>query len=604
MAPGSVSLRQRLGGKRAISWQAVVIGDTLIVLLATLLAAASPGTRRVIDAAVDAFAITAATAIVAAVYTGLAHVTIFRNREQHPVPVPVMIGFHLSIGVLFLVGFAVGAAILSVPRLGGSLGFSMAVLAGGLLVCLPTTLLLDHADRYRKARVGLIFRVVESERLRISEWSLRRALRSLVGQVNNESTLADLTDRLDMLDLSDDASLSTMQLWQVSHDHHQESAPTQNTAGTGLGRRESDGEALTTRIAARIDGQFPAVRWSASLPAVTSTPLRFPFATSFLSIVMVWVFLTSFLPSSVAVPIAFTVAAGIVVEYRFLGFGSTSQVRSPVFAAIAIALWAGGAAIVWSIVGLGPVGLSSVAIAGGAVATSAAAVLSVMLVGWVSAVVDSREDQLAEIEALADRRQAESRAVFASLLVIVSKMAETVPVTSSPALAASATGLQRVQRDMSAQQARRIIDWTESVVSAPGVVPAVGLAAQVNEILHPWRALAEITIDCQEVDVALPAITDIVAVVEEGVRNACRHGDADNIHVGVTVDDNDVTCVEIVDDGIGPGTPEPGMGFDRFATLGTGGFEITDRFPDSGTRLVVNIVSTDGDPRRRYAESE
>lgn len=591
-----ITLRQRLGGRRAISWQAVIIGDALIVFLATILAAASPGSRSSIDAASDAFAITAATAIIAAIYTGIAHLTVFRNRQRHPVPVAVMVGFHLSIGVIFLIGFVVGAAILGIPQFGGSVRFSIAVLAGGLMVCIPTALLLDGGDRYRQTREELIRRVVDLERLRISEWSLRRSLRVLVGRVSDERTVVDLTDRLDALDLSEDTGLATTQLWEISQGHHREQAPSLDGGDSAATSQDSDGETLSARVSEQVSQQFPLVRWPEAMWKVPSTQLKFPLGAALLALVMVWVILRIVIPSSVAVPIAITTAVGVYVTYRFLNRGEVDPRWKPSLVVVAVAVWGGLSAFAW----IGLLRESSEGTVGGSVAafvaTAAAAAISAFLVGWVSAVQAQRDEQVATMQLRIDRRWAESAAVIGSLVAIVTKMAGVSPLSNSPAIAASAAGLQRVQRDMSPQQARRIIDWTDSVVSAPGVLPAVTLEAQLDEVVHPWRALADVVVDCQGVDGRWSETADIVAIVDEGVRNACRHGDADNIRVSVSAEGKDAIRVEVVDDGVGLGQFEPGMGFERFALLGTLGFEVSNRESESGTRLMVTVSALDRNP--------
>jgi len=563
-----VSLRDRIGGRRLLSWQAVAIGDALIVVLATTLATSSPGGRRVIDAAVDFFAITMATAVVVACYVALAHLTIFRNRARSPVPIPLAVGFHLSIGAIFLVGFALGAAMLAIPPLGGGPFFSVAVLLGGLSVCLPASLLLDHSDRYRERRAELLNQLADQERLAISEWALRRSLRDLCASANAEASLWDVTERLDALELSDPTRFSVAQWWDISRGHH-----------------ASDGADFDVELDRHIAAEFPIVRWSHALIRVPRTRPAFPVALDLLVVLMVWLFLTPITSSVVAVPIAVIAAIGIHVWFARLRWSRSVSIP---MSWIATALWSGAAAIGWLTVSGqgGDVG----SVARMAVLTAAAVVWAILLVSLVTAVVTVRDDQLRDVEQQIARRQSESTAIVSSMASVAAGLASIPPLSDSAAVAACATGLERLRQGVEAQHARRILDWTESIVSAPGAITPVTLQARIEEVVHPWRALADITVRCSLPDAAPKTSDDIVAVIDEAVRNACRHGEAEHVEVSVGTGSDDHIEIVVLDDGIGPGDGDPGVGFERYASVATGGFEVIDRTPLPGTCVRVRIL--------------
>ena len=563
-----VSVRDRLGGRRAISWQAVAIGDALIVVLATTLAALSPGDRRPIDAAVDFFAITMATAVLVACYAALAHVTVFKNRSRSPIPVPVAVGFHLSIGVIFLLGFAVGAMVLAIPPLGGGPFFSVAVLLGGLSVCVPASLLLDHSDRYRERRAELLSQLADQERLGISEWSLRRSLRDLCASVSEGNAVRDATERLDALDLSDPTRLSLSQWWGVSQGHH---------AGEG-----ADFEAELDR---RIAEQFPIIRWSRELARAPRTRPSFPAGLAALSILMVWLFLTPVTSSSVAAPIAVISATGVYVWFAKL---RCSRSLPTAVSWISVALWSAGVTFAW-VAGSGGGGdVGFVAII--AFLAAAGVMAAVFLASLVTAVTTTREGQLRTVERAIARRRDESAAIVSSMAAIVAGLAGVPPLADSTAVAACATGLARLRPDVDAQYARRILDWTESIVSAPGLITPVTIQDRIEDTVHPWRALAEISVDCALADVAPELADDIVAVIDEAVRNACRHGEAEHVEISVTVGSDDGLEIVVLDDGTGPGDGHPGVGFERYATVATGGFEVTGRDPLPGTCARMRIL--------------
>ena len=579
-----VSLRDRLGGRRAISWQAVAIGDALIVVLATGLAVASPGGRRPIEAATEIFAITTATAVIAALYTGLAHKTLFRHRTRSPVPITVAVGFHLSIGVIFLIGFAVGAAALETTRLGGSIPSAIAVLMGGLLVCLPTSLLLDHSDRYRADRRALIEQLAEMERLRISEWSLRKALRSLASKVDSESTAVSLSERLDALELSEGPQLTTEQWWEASADHHR-SGPQfgyGTTSDAPALRATSDG--FSVIVVEQIARDCPSVRWLREFPTCFAHRRRFPVFASLLSMFMIWLFLTPGAPSTLAVLIGLTSALGVYVTLRSQWLGS----RSVWLSLVGLLAWGCIATISWVSL-LAP---ESVAMPLGLMLTCAALLCALGLSSWISAVVVAREKQLETLEAQLDRSQRESAARFSSLTAVVTQIADAPPFSTSAAIAACATGLQRVLRENDPRHSRRIIEWTESVVSAPGALLVQSVVARIEQAVNPWRALAEISVDCEPTELDASLTESVVAVIDEAVRNACRHGDAQTISIHVSKDESSIVRVEVIDDGVGLENAGDGVGFERFASLGTAGFEVSPRSSGAGTRVLVALDSS------------
>jgi len=580
------SLRERLGGRRAISWQAVVTGDLLIVVLATLLAAISPGGRNPLDAATDVFAITMASALVAALYTGLAHLTIFRHRTHSPRAVPVTIAFHLSIGVIFVAGFFLGAAILGIPALGGSPVFVIAVLVGGLVVCLPTTLALDASDRYRDARRDLVTQLAELERLRISEWSLRQSLRTLSTSIADEAVTSDVASRLDVLDLSEDTRLSTENWWRASLAHHQVNV-TPDAASNAMpsnGRRSPD--VFAEQVPLLIADEYPLVRWSHELPNALRAYPRSLLLVTVLTAFTTWLFLAFLVPTTAAFPLGVGAAVSVFVVYGIARKADLEK-RTPPVVTLAISIFVSATAcVVWTLVNEGNPAFSALACA---IAVMTGVFISVGLASWATAVDSARHVQLHKLGDAIARRSKESTAVFASLTTVVTRLSEAQPLANSAAIAACATGLQRVQRDIDPVHARRIIDWTESVVSAPGILLPTNLAGRIDAVVQPWRALADITVVCPSVDIQPDAMDAIVAIVDEAVRNACRHGEAQVISVVVSVESPSDIRIEIVDDGVGLTSSADGVGFDLFTSLGAGSFQATPRSPEPGTQIVVNL---------------
>lgn len=558
-AAGDVTLRSRLGGRRAVSWQAAVIGDVLIVILATMLAAAESGERRSVDAATDVFAITMATAVVAAVYMAIAHRTFLRHRSVNPVPVPAAVAFHLSVGVIFLVGFAVGSVILGIPQFGGSLRFSIGVLLGGLAVCLPTSLLLDHADRYQHDREQLLTRLVDLELLRISEWSLRQALRKLASRVVDQRVAGDLEERFVVLQESADPVLGADRWWQVSMTHHG-AAGARVPAGVGAGALQRAASVdFRQLIEQEMSREFPVVRWRTQARHALSVPPTLPSLAALASMVTVGILMSLIIPSELAFAIAGSAAIVIlltqVAAARLLPL---LHVAPGIRLAVTVIL-SGVVALTWVMLSSTAGIVASLALA----AMAALTVLGTLLAfAWVNAVLIARRDQVDELAEEADRRVEESEAVMSSLSAIVSRMSRVEPLSGSAAIAACAAGLQRARRGLAPSAARRILDWTESVVSASVVPDSSSLATRIEQTVHPWRALADIAVEFDDWDPreggpSDEAVEDVLRHVDRVVQDSCRIEQAEAISIAVHGSASSGLTVDVELDGV----PAPHFSF-------------------------------------------
>lgn len=558
-AVGDVTLRSRLGGRRAVSWQAAVIGDVLIVILATTLAAAESGERRAVDAATDVFAITMATAVVAAVYLAIAHRTFLRHRSVTPVPVPAAVAFHLSVGIIFLVGFAVGSLILGIPQFGGSLRFSVGVLLGGLAVCLPTSLLLDHADRYRHDRERLLTRLVDLELLRISEWSLRQALRRLASRVVDQRVAGDLEERFEALEASADPVLGVERWWQVSMTHHG-SAGARAPIGIGAGalQRAASVE-FRQLIDMEMSREFPVVRWRTQARHVLSVPPALPSLAALASVVTVGIVMSLIGPSDLAFAIAATVAIAIllaqVVTPRLLPL----MLAAPGVRLAVTVILSGVVTFIWVMLSSTTGIIASLLLAA---VTALTALGTLLAFSWINAVLIARRDQVDQLAEEVDRRVEESEAVMSSLSAIVTRMSHVAPLSGSAAIAACAAGLQRARQGLAPSAARRILDWTESVVSASVAPDSSSLAARIEQTVHPWRALADIAVEFEggdPADVRAPdaAVEDVLRHVDRVVQDSCRIEQAEAIVIAVHGSARSGLTVDVELDGV----PAPHFSF-------------------------------------------
>ncbi len=92
-------------------------------------------------------------------------------------------------------------------------------------------------------------------------------------------------------------------------------------------------------------------------------------------------------------------------------------------------------------------------------------------------------------------------------------------------------------------------------------MPRQTLDVEVRDKIDLWQGLAGISVFVSpEVRHITGAPARLVsAVVEEGLCNAIRHGEADTVSVQVDIDGPNIR-VRVVDDGLGPGFGSPGLG--------------------------------------------
>ncbi|MDX1415940.1 MAG: histidine kinase, partial [Candidatus Promineifilaceae bacterium] len=125
----------------------------------------------------------------------------------------------------------------------------------------------------------------------------------------------------------------------------------------------------------------------------------------------------------------------------------------------------------------------------------------------------------------------------------------------------------------------------------PPALDELGLVDALKQVIRQYRQTA-VTIEAPALLPALPAAVEVATyrIVQEALKNAVEHGQADNCLIGLALDDN--LCLTIGDDGLGlPEMVTPGIGLvsmrERAEELG-GTFKIHPR-PRGGTKVEVSL---------------
>jgi glucose-6-phosphate-specific signal transduction histidine kinase len=110
---------------------------------------------------------------------------------------------------------------------------------------------------------------------------------------------------------------------------------------------------------------------------------------------------------------------------------------------------------------------------------------------------------------------------------------------------------------------------------------------EVQRKVDLWGALCEFTVDVEDDGKGPESLSETVGrVVEEGISNAMRHGQATRIDISVTIA-NGMCQVELTDNGCGPGSGRPGVGSALLHQSSGGDWTLTGL--EQGSRLAVAV---------------
>lgn len=115
----------------------------------------------------------------------------------------------------------------------------------------------------------------------------------------------------------------------------------------------------------------------------------------------------------------------------------------------------------------------------------------------------------------------------------------------------------------------------------------------VDQCIAVWTGLLDVRCDMAASIGALSGslARSVDVVIEEGLANAYRQGDATRVDVNIWADGNDIV-VEIIDDGRGLGDVISGMGSQRMAAVGAVSLMAHAGGRDGVDRRCVEIVGS------------
>lgn len=491
------ALRQRLGGRWAISWQSTVLGTALVVVLATATGGGIGVTDlSVLDLPGWFFAATIA-GLAISLYIAVGHLTVFRRRAIHPLPLSVTVIFHAGIGVIFAVVFLAVADSLGLqpgePTAQTVVGFTLA----GLWFCLTMSSLLDVRDRYIRERRALLDEAVVLEVSQLHESRIMEKLRSVL-------------DTGGLAGISQSSILPLDAWWQWSSE-----------------LRTDDGETLEGKVRRSAREYFPRPGPTDVLRTMWSQGTLSPWGTS--AIVAIAYF-----------RVAMDRWGAIVGVLVIIGLSSA------LLAALSLGNRSLHRGLGRLIVGFLAVATASLILLGlaGPEVTGAQIPLTVLILILASALFTLMP---AAVRSLGDaytitnlrvRDHLSSRRDQQATVARELAQAASHDPARQPAILACAAGLNSAAMSGSSQRLRSALEWSVAVLEAddPSGAPTT-VSKTVSDVTAPWLGLVQITLTVEPEAGCIPGDAAVACQVnlEEALALVCGRSAAQEVRVEVSL---------------------------------------------------------------------
>lgn len=549
------SLREHIGGRWAISWVLYLINVPLNVLAVATSIRNDPQGSQWWGWAVVALAGLGAIAIGFVI----ADFTILRRRRENPVPILVVAAVGAVIGIFRgSVVVLVAAGLQLQPFAVSDLVNRM--VAGGLLgaLALPVgSLVLSVLSTYRSERNRLVEEKVSVERARLQQQGQVDALRTaLVLSVREEvATTLDGLETANPREVSEAIRRTSHRVWRDEGSRQMEEPSI------------SIREVLWPALKGSPIPVWPAVVFwgvSAAGSSIAAMGVVVGILNLVNSLVAIWICLTLANRWIAVRPRQWTLAVVTMVAVAYV---LVSPVAYLIFDPRPLQV--AGAVLVLNAFWL-PMVVGLVTVGAGAI-TSGEVVLNRLA-------ADVNEVQVGK-QALDDEREEVLRELAAQLH----------GTAHSPLVAGSAL-LSHVDN---AQTREQLLEQVGRAVAQLGVAETGdSLSNRLRDVTKPWEGLISVRmeLDANVDDVVVTDATRraIERIVEEGIANAYRHGNADAVEV-VVESSGDELQVDVLDNGSGLGeSVTAGLGHRLFETATSGQWGLSNR-QDGGAHLRVLV---------------
>ncbi len=208
-----------------------------------------------------------------------------------------------------------------------------------------------------------------------------------------------------------------------------------------------------------------------------------------------------------------------------------------------------------------------------------------------------RDNRDKALDALRHEVRAEELTSLAEASVLASAARELGsrlhgPVQST--VLASAAALEHAVDDASTSAVHAVLAQAAAAIDGAlqgdqGPDDDVPLTTLLNDVIEPWREICPVTVALADDIGSLtgPQAIGVATIVREAIANAYRHGEASRVDASIRAEDGDLH-LRVIDDGVGPGPKQWGLGLTLIDRL-TGGHWTLTRERDA-TVLAARVT--------------
>lgn len=502
---------------------------------------------------------------VAAVWAVFGFRVLFRNRLSQPVSLGTYFLFYSVNATVYFgcvqwldVTSAEPSAIGWPARLASSISI-------GLAWAIAISLILDSSDRFRARRTALLDELVAAELERIRESQEADRLREVVG-AHVDDILAETRDRLaHALEKSSHNSGGLRQ------------APAGEAASIVRAAASDVVRPLSHELHQRADASYQPPRFSSVLRQLWASPRMPPLVTALLVSAQTSAEAVRNFGGTLGPLVALAYLAGL---YAFLVVVDRTGSRFPFMrrtvylVGVVITL----AANVWFAEGLSrnPVDPGDV------LAVVAVSLVYILVTSLYDALRQARSGLLESLSRDVDADELRTRAIAHEMASALDGMAQELHGRVQTQLVVCAAELDRASEAGDHEAVTRALTVAASVLEG-ATTPR---ESALHDVISAWASVMEVHADVSELSGPDLSRADVMAVVEEGLANAYRHGDAAHADVQISRMADSLRIV-ITDDGRGFTEADAGLGSRLLRRLSEG--RTTLEVSPRGTQLTVHL---------------
>lgn len=556
---------RRMLGPRSISWQAVVSGNGLISLALIASGGTLGGYAFGPDARSRALVMVLVVGVVTSAWAIFAFTVLFRHRRVRPVSLATFVLYYAGNGFLYFLGVQWLDVTSGAPSGIGWPARLVSSMAISLVWGIAFSLLLDSSDRFHARRQELLEEMVEAEVTRVRESQealrIRQALDAQVDEVL-ESTRTRLSSALESSVIAREGGTGTQAA---------AAAALVRTAASDVVRP------LSHDLQERADAAFPAPRVSGVLRQWWVHPRMPPLATALLVSSQTTAESVRNFGGAAAPLVSLLYFAGL---YLLLVLIDRTARRFPRWGrpVYLVGVLGSLALNVGFAEGLSPDPVSM----GDVAANVLFSITYIAITSLFDAVRQAREGLLESLASEVDAEEVRSRALQRETAAVVDSLARELHGRVQTQLVVCAAELER---------AAEAGDHPAVMVALAQAASALESATHpqrliLTDVVAAWSAVMTVMLDVESVPAGAKQRDDVVAVVEEGLANAYRHGGASTVSVSLRLLSDSLRVV-MVDDGAGVGEVVPGLGSQLMRRLSADRTTLESR--SEGTVLTVDL---------------